>query len=593
MSTPPPQDWSFVPSAQNPSDHGSRGLGVTALLEQEDWGSGPSFLWLPKTQWPSVKVDPFLPEDHPDLKKEVISLATNKKDSLDQSVFAMFSDWHRLKRFVASLIVVQDRCRGVKHSSSSASFDQWTRAEQSIVQAVQDEGLAVVKQALQEGRPLSRDQRSIGRLLPFVDAIGLVRVGGRLQAARVPFDAKHPIIVPKKSHVATLLVRAAHAEVGHLGHRSMLTKLRQRYKIIGDTALAKKIKNECVICRKYEAKPMEQIMANLPKDRVEADVTPFTSTGLDLFGPFEIKQGRSRVKRYGVIFTCLSSRSNHLEVAHSLDTSSLIQALRRFIARRGSVKTIRSDNGTNLVGGEKELGQAIQDWNQEQVDDYLKQKGIKWIRNAPTASHFGGVWEREIRTIRKILSGLVKEQPMRLDDEAFRTLMCEVEFILNSRPLSPLSDDPDELDALTPNHLILGQAGSTLPPGLFDVNDGYSRRRWRQVQYLANLFWSRWRKEYMSNLHSRQKWLKKKKNLKTGDLVLLVEKDRPRNHWPLGRVVQTLPDHEGAVRVVRVKTLTNTLERPISKLVLLRSKSEGDDEEDDGADDAQDASCHL
>lgn len=160
-------------------------------------------------------------------------------------------------------------------------------------------------------------------------------------------------------------------------------------------------------------------MAELPRERVTPEKPPFTFTGIDYFGPFYVKVKRIIMKRYGVIFTCLVIRVVHLEIAHSLDTDSFIMALRRFIARRGQVQIMYSDNGTNLVGGSRELQEAISSWNQLQIHDFLLQKEIKWHFNPPSASHFGGAWERCIRTVRKVLDALMKEQV--LTDECLKT----------------------------------------------------------------------------------------------------------------------------------------------------------------------------
>ena len=159
------------------------------------------------------------------------------------------------------------------------------------------------------------------------------------------------------------------------------------------------------------------------------------------------------MKRYGVLFTCLVLRAIHIKVAPSLDTDSFINALRRFIARRGQVRELRSDNGTNFVGAERELKTTIAQWNQAQVHDVLLQKGIKWTFNPPAGSHHGGVWERLIRSVRKVLNSTLKVQ--RLDEEGLHTVLCEVEAIINSRPITKASTDPNDLEALTPNHLLL------------------------------------------------------------------------------------------------------------------------------------------
>ena len=175
-------------------------------------------------------------------------------------------------------------------------------------------------------------------------------------------------------------------------------------------------------------------MADLPGDRVTPGKPPFSYVGVDCFGPFMEKRSRSIAKRYGVLFTCLSIRAVHIEVVHTLDTDAFINALRRFIARRGKPVQMRSDNGGNFVKGDKELREAIGKWNQEQIHDFLLQNSVDWKFNPPAASHMGGIWERTICSIHKVLKGLLREQTV--TDEGFATLMCEVDAILNDRPLT-------------------------------------------------------------------------------------------------------------------------------------------------------------
>ena len=310
-------------------------------------------------------------------------------------------------------------------------------------------------------------------------------------------------------------------------------------------------------------------MADLPFDRVHPGAPPFTCVGVDYFGPFIVHGRRSLVKRYGVIFTCLAIRAIHLEIARMLDANSFIIALRRFISRRGQVKEIRLDNGTSLVGGEKELRLAIKDWNQEQIHNFLVQKEIKWILNPPTASHRGGVWECCIRTVQKVLNAVVKEQI--IDEESLVTLLCKVEGIVNSRPLTKVCRDSKDLEPLTPNHLLLLRGQPSLPPGTFGEDDLYSRKRWRQIQYLTDIFWRRWVREYLPGLQERQKWSLQRRNLAVGDIVLVFDQSTPQNSWPIGRIVKVFSDKKGFVCSVHVKTKMTVLERPINKLCLLES----------------------
>ena len=270
-----------------------------------------------------------------------------------------------------------------------------------------------------------------------------------------------------------------------------------------------------------------------------------------------------------------------------MDTDSCISALRRFIATRGRVRTIRSDGGTNFVGASNELKKAWKEMDHSRIHTFLQSESCDWItweRNPPDASHMGGVWERQIRTVRTILSSLMKSHKEVLNDEGFHTLIKEVECIVNSRPLSheDVSDPSSEI--ITPNHLLTLKTKAVLPPpGTFTQSDTYCRKRWRIVQHLANEFWCRWRKEYLSGLQIRRKWTKKTRNFCVGDVVLLKEDSfSPRNRWPTARVIQVFPNEDGLVRsvnlmVARPNGKKSTLKRPIAKVVLLL-EAEGTDQ---------------
>ena len=288
---------------------------------------------------------------------------------------------------------------------------------------------------------------------------------------------------------------------------------------------------------------------------------------MDYFGPIYVKRGRIEVKRYGCIFTCLSIRAIHVEIAHTLDT--FINALHRFIARRGKPIEIISDNGTNLVGANKEIRASLLEWNQHQIHESLLQNDIKWIFNQPAGSHHGGVWERCIRTVRKIMMALMKEQIT--DDEGLLTLMCEIESIVNGRPITTVSSDPRDAEALTPNHLLLLRSNNNFPMGRFDRTDLFTRRRWHQIQYLADQFWKRWTRDYLPLLQTRSKWTIARRNFAIDDIVLIVDGQTPRNSWPMARVLEVYPNKDGLVRRLKLKTKTTTLDRPIDKCILLEA----------------------
>ena len=220
-------------------------------------------------------------------------------------------------------------------------------------------------------------------------------------------------------------------------------------------------------------------MADLPLDRSEP-APPFTFSAVDYFGPWLIKEGRREVKRYGVLFTCMASRAVHLESANSLDTSSFINALRCFICRRGPVRQLQSDQGSNFVGAKRELKRelkvAVAEFDDSQIKEELLKNNCDWMTfkmNVPSASHMGGIWECQICTVRSVLSAILEKNVAQLDDESLRTYLCECEAIINSHPLTVTNlNDLSSLEPLTPSHLLTLKTRVVLPlPGTFETPD--------------------------------------------------------------------------------------------------------------------------
>eukprot|EP00112_Aurelia_sp_Birch-Aquarium-sp1_P002491 Seg1276.8 transcript_id=Seg1276.8/GoldUCD/mRNA.D3Y31 product="hypothetical protein" protein_id=Seg1276.8/GoldUCD/D3Y31 len=307
----------------------------------------------------------------------------------------------------------------------------------------------------------------------------------------------------------------------------------------------------------------EQRMADLPSDRIQ-EAPPFTYCAVDYFGPFYIKEKRKELKRYGCLFTCLMSHAVHIEVSHTLVTDSFIMALRRFINIRGNIRQLRSDWGTNFDGVERELHDAVKEMDYDRIQRELLNEGadyllIKWKRNPPSASHMGGIWERQIRSVRAILSALFQVHRTSLNDEALRTFMAEATGILNSRPLTVDNLNSPDCLPLSPNNLLTMKTKVILPPsGNFSRVDIYSRKYWRRFQHLANEFWRRWDKEYLQNQQMRTKWYNQRDNFKVGHIVLIVQENVSRNEWKRGRILDVREDSKGLVRSVRVKIGSKT-----------------------------------
>ena len=252
-------------------------------------------------------------------------------------------------------------------------------------------------------------------------------------------------------------------------------------------------------------------MADLPRDRRQV-CAPFTSVGFDVFGPWTVRSrkttgGAVNSKRWGLVFTCLSSRAIHIVVLESMDASAFICTLRRFFALRGHASYLRCDCGTNFVGAKTELDEALRKMDKDKIEKYVTKQGCRWEFNPPHASHFGGVWERQISTIRRVLDAMFSELgSTQLTHELLVTLMAEVVAIVNARPISAIPTEVDNPQPLSPAMLLtMKSRPAGPPPGDFLPVDIYARRRWRRVQYLADQFWSRWRCEYLQNLQPRKK----------------------------------------------------------------------------------------
>ncbi|XP_068214059.1 uncharacterized protein [Palaemon carinicauda] len=370
------------------------------------------------------------------------------------------------------------------------------------------------------------------------------------------------------------MVRATHESCGHRGQNHLMTQLRTNYWIVRGNAIVKTVIRECLVCRRLSRRPLDQVMAELPSDRLCPDEPPFTTTGSDCFGPFLVKQGRSTAKRWGAIFICLTSRAVHLEVIDTMEQDSFVNAIRRFVARRGPIKRIWSDNGTNIVATERELRKALQRFNEGEIRDTLSIRGIEWNFHPPHASHFGGVCERLIMSVRRALTAACLQQVT--TDEMLHTLFCEVEAVVNSLPLTKINDDPNCPAPLTPN-MILTLKGSPDPFTSTCKKDMYVKRRWRQAQFLADEFWRRWIQEYLPLLQERQKWSVPKRDINVGDVVLTLDERLPRGSWPLGKVMEVTWSADGRVRQALIKTENGEFRRPVQKLCLLLENCKGYD----------------
>lgn len=323
---------------------------------------------------------------------------------------------------------------------------------------------------------------------------------------------------------------------------------------------------ECYGCRRSKVAPEKQIMAPLPNIRLKLPLRAFARIAVDYAGPFVTIQGRSRrrAKRYLCLFTCLTSRAVHLEMGYSMDTDAFLNAFYRMANRRGLPLEVLSDIGSNFIGGERELRELVEQLYEEKIGRSAANKGIRWYFNPPLAPHFGGVHETLIKTAKRATYGILSQAD--ITDEELMTAFTGAEALMNSRPLTYQSAHPADDVPLTPNHFLFGQAGGQFAPDSVDTTQFSLKNRWRRVQELVRHFWGRWLREWLPALNRRGKWWFAKKEIKVGDVVLVLKPDSPRGQWPLGRITEVNPGKDGHVRAVKVTVGGKTFTRPITKL---------------------------
>jgi hypothetical protein len=453
-------------------------------------------------------------------------------------------------------------------------FDARAKSNNVIVKSIQKRSFAEEYHQLSTGGGIEKNS-TIRNLSPFLDENGVIRVGGRIRNANLAYNQKHSVLIPKNHNVTEAIIRHFHVKNLHSGTQSTLASIRQQYWPIAGRNKIKQIIHKCISC--FRAKPIiaQQKMGDLPVKRLEP-ARPFINSGLDYCGPILIKTHRGRgkqktIKAYVCLFICLSTKAIHIELVSDLTADTFLDALKRFVSRRGTVKSIISDNATNFIKANKDLIDLHQFFQNSEISrklvTTLSNENIQWKFIPPRTPNFGGLWEAGVKSVKFHIKRVVGETVLTYDE--LYTLLTRIEACLNSRPLVPMSNDPNDLTAITPGHFLIGEAlTAPLEPDLIELKINRLSRH-QLLERLRQHFWKRWRTEYLSYLQGRTKWQSPSPSLQPGDLVLLVEDNVPPLCWPLGRIQQVHPGSDGNVRVVTVKTNRGTYKRGVRKVCSL------------------------
>uniref|UniRef100_A0A8D8XDY8 Integrase catalytic domain-containing protein n=1 Tax=Cacopsylla melanoneura TaxID=428564 RepID=A0A8D8XDY8_9HEMI len=567
-----PSQWHHISTDINPADLGSRGCFPSQIVSNTLWWHGPSFLLDPIDEWP-IQVSPSLSLDQvPELKSQPVLSAAVSVNPIDGSLLERFSSFSRAQRILAWCLRFKRNCQlsTADRLSGPLKTTELRHSETCMIKLTQQLHYSDVFQALEKSSKLSP---SLASLSPFV-LEDCLRVGGRIDKSPLPYDSRHPYLLSAKSHLSLLIVRYYHAITLHGGPKLVQHLIQSKYFIPGLRNLTRKTIFHCVSCFRYNAKPRQPYMAELPLSRFEQG-RPFIHVGVDLAGPFVLKDGHRRnaplIKGYFAVFVCFSIKAIHLEALTSLTSECFLACFDRFVARRGLPKSVFSDQGTNFKGAARQLHETYTflESNSNTIATYLANQSIEWVFNAPANPSAGGLWEAGVKSVKTHLRHILNGRPLQILE--FETALCRIEACLNSRPLGIPSTLPEDgIDSLTPGHFLIGGPLLSRPEIDWSATPDNRLPRWDLLSKVVSQFWSRWKTEYLHTLLQRQKWQVRCEEPKVGDIVVVTSESTPPLKWPLGRVTQVHPTTpDGVTRVVSLKTASGALVRPIRKLLIL------------------------
>lgn len=587
--------WNYIDTKLNPADCASRGLLPSELLIHPLWLYGPNLADLQQNENESV---PLTDEQQTtfDNSTKKNSLILHSTRSSPFHLFTKYSSHKRLLRVTTRIsqfivAVISNLMEHVDKDSNIEADKLKLQRYDNIIKTFLDPEVIVLRQIQQECYAdeikclnseinLSSNSKLKG-LHPFIDGHGIMRVGGRLQHSELSYAQRHPIILPRKHQVVTNIIREAHESTLHGTELLTQAYLRNQYHIPRMSEKVSQIIHQCVTCFRFAKYNQQILMGSLPKDRTTF-ARPFSHAGVDYAGPLTIKAYRGRCKKflksYVAVFICLCTKAVHLELVSDLTTLAFLAAFKRFVGRRGRCQRMYSDNGTTFVGANKRLKEDIrlaeQTWKSELEPDF-HEMGTEWHFIPPSTPHFGGLWEAAVKSTKTHLKKTIGSSCLTFEE--LTTILVQIEAVLNSRPLCPMSDRPNEFNFLTPSHFLIGESLVAPPETKYEPDGKSYAHRWIHVQASFQRFVHLWKRDYLNNLQNRPKGVTTTVHYKPGDLVLLTEDDTPPTMWPMVIIDQVHPGEDGIVRVVTIRTPKGkSFRRPVAKLRLLPTYSTTD-----------------
>ena len=571
------KDWRYCSSGDNVADIATRGISMEKLLKCEEWWSGPR--WLRQTHDMDWPMEPMT-DDRDDIfrnvevemvkgtKKVMIGASAPKRVYLltDSVNMFRFSKLTRLYRAVAYCYRFWDCLKSRTRNSEKLNTFEVERAEKGCIGLVQAEFFANEIKELKKLKSKNENSHIEYKNVRVILVDGILYTKNR--SMYNPDVKDKLILLPCHHHFVDLLIRYTHKKLMHAGVRDVMAHLRESFWIVRMRQTVKRVIDPCVICRGWSAKHFDVKVAPLPPERV-TPTRAFDFVGLDFAGPILLFENDIEHKAYILLFTCATTRAVHLELCSNMSAYCFLMAFNRFIGRRRLPRVLMSDNFSTFKKINSDLIQAWKHLETTEFHDFVTSNKIEWKFIVQVAPAWGGMWERIVRSIKTPLRKVLHRT--KVNTEEMRTVLTQVEMILNNRPITYMYNTPDEFTALTPNHFLGGSRTDCLPP-IYDHLEGKNDLvdRYNYLESIKDKFWEFWTREYLPELnHFYQSRKTNVKEIRVGDIVL-VGNDAKRSTWKLGRIESLREGKDDKARAAVVKTQCKKLiTRPIQKLYPL------------------------
>ncbi|KAH9402088.1 hypothetical protein TYRP_016662 [Tyrophagus putrescentiae] len=519
--------YRHVDTKQNPADLISRGCPMSDLLNHPLWFNPP------------------MPSEHSRFSSEITTSIAAMSPTIPPCTCSRFRDYVDAVR--QWRIVARGFHRALSKDRQAlppSLFGKILLIKYLQRQHFQSEIEALSKQQQIDSKSVLRGFKC------FLDANGILRLRTRLLSGdNLSDDQVKPIILPQKCHLTELIIQFEHERLGHPGIDRTRFAVRDQFFVFGLRRSVSKLISRCNLCKRLRGKTLTADLGSVPKFRYEINSTPFTNVGIDIFGPLKVAMNTAG-KRYGVIFSCATTRAVHLELIHNQTAAEVFRAMTNFISRRGIPHLIYTDNGTNLMAVKKQFVRLLQQITDKHPGQDFR---VKWIQLTASSPWRGGFYERLIKTIKDTLTALTFRKVV--DNDTLASALYAVEARLNSRPLFL-----HEGRVITPAHFFSNRPLTQMPPigtSMFREMDKPALvQQYKVFQSHINSVWKAWQSQYLLQLKSFHENLflpNQSSSLRVGDAVILKNPTSPEQ-WPFGVVTEVIKSEDGAVRTVQVRT---------------------------------------